>query len=579
MIRLLLIPVILIALITGGVYWSNGAGSQDRADFAFVNRGDNKSLDLNEMSWMQDIRLAYALWEGLFTLDPVTLKPILGTADKATIDPTHRIWTIHIRPDARWSNGDPVLARDFIFSWRRFLETPGQYTYLHYYINGARQYAQDFASYVEARGKGSTTRPAPDFSTVGEVESKDDPRTLIVTLEDPIPIFPALCAFPAFFPMHQASMQPFAEEDSATRNAPVKLVHYDQKFTRPPNLVTNGPYEMTEWSFKRRIRMTASKYYWDRANVKSQTIDQIYAEEPLAAFRLYDQGDVDWVAEADFHIAAAILEKHQRDDVHAFLGYGTYFYSINCLPRLPGNRPNPMVDIRVRQALAMAIDKVPIVRDVGRLGQPVARTYIPPGVFPGYPQPAGLPYDVPAAKKLLADAGYPNGEGFPHLTILFNSEGDHADIAQIIRNQWIANLGITMDLEGVEIKVFGQRLQTQQYDIARASWYGDYDDPTTFTDKYKSDSDDNDAKWINHEYDDLCAAAQKEPDAAKRLALLARAENLLLTEAPIIPMYTYMNAYLFRDNVKGLPLAPNAMVMFKSIYVVHDATTQNGAKH
>ncbi len=563
MIRLMAIPIVLIALITGGVYWSNGAGSRDRADFAFVNRGDNKCLDPNGMSWMQDIRLAYALWEGLYTLDPVTLKPILGTADKAEVDPeTHTIWTLHIRPDAKWSNGKPVLAGDFIFAWRRFLETPGEYTYLHYYIRGAKKYTDDFAKFIEARDSGNPKATPPDFASVGE-QAIDD-HTVRVTLSDPIPFFPALCAFPPFFPMYEPSMRDFAQKDAASG-----LVRYDLKFTRPPSLITNGPYDITEWSFKRRVRMVASAFYWDRANVKSHVIDQIYAEEPLAAFRTYDRGDVDWIAETDPDLAHGIREQNTRHDLHIFTAFGTYYYSLNCLPQLSGKRPNPMTDARVRQALAMSIDKQPIVNNVGRLGQPIARTYIPLGVFPGYPSPPGLGYDVARAKQLLADAGYPDGQGFPHLTILYNSEGNHADVAQIIRNQWMSNLGITMDLEGVEIKVFGERLHTQQYDIARASWYGDYDDPTTFTDKYKSDSEDNDAKWANTDYDALCAAAQKEVDPAKRLALLGKAENILLNEACIIPLYTYVNAYLFRDNVKGLPLSPNAMVMFKSIEVRH----------
>ncbi|HEY1921285.1 MAG TPA: ABC transporter substrate-binding protein, partial [Tepidisphaeraceae bacterium] len=194
MIRLLSIPVILAGLVAASVFWSHDSRDSQRADFAFVNRGDNKCLDPNGMSWMQDIRLAYGLWEGLFTPDPFTWKPVLGTADRAVVDPTQTIWTIHIRPDARWSNGDPVKAGDFIFAWRRFLETPGEYSYLHYYIRGAKQYSQDFAAYLAARKNGGVPLPAPDFATVGEKALND--QTLVVTLIDPVPFFPALLAFP-----------------------------------------------------------------------------------------------------------------------------------------------------------------------------------------------------------------------------------------------------------------------------------------------------------------------------------------------------------------------------------------------
>jgi oligopeptide transport system substrate-binding protein len=188
-------------------------------------------------------------------------------------------------------------------------------------------------------------------------------------------------------------------------------------------------------------------------------------------------------------------------------------------------------------------------------------------VFDGYVSPPGLAYDPEKARQLLAEAGFPGGRGFPDLTILFNNESIHGDVAQIIRRQWLNNLNIRMDLEGVEVKIFGQMLHSQQYSVARASWFGDYADPTTFTDKYKSDSEDNDSKWNCPEYDRLCAEAQKEMDPKKRLQLLSRAEGVLLQQAPIIPLFTYVNAYLFRPEVKGIPLAANAMIMFNSVKV------------
>jgi len=557
MMRLLTIPVILAGLAAAALYWSNDTSGQQRADFAFINRGDNKCLDPNGMSWMQDIRIAYGLWEGLYTLDAKTLEPVLGCADSATTDPTRTIWTIHIRPDARWTNGDPVTAQDFLFGWRRFLETPGEYTYLHFYIRGAKQYSDDFANYLAAKEAGKPAT-APDISTVGE-RALDD-HTLVVTLTDPVPFFPSLLAFPAFFPMNEASMRDFLEPDG---------LHYDFDFTRPPHLVTNGPYRLAQWSFKRRLRLVASDYYWNRASIRSRVIDQIYAEDGLAALRIYDQGDVDWLSDVDPNLAAQMLVDGGRDDLHVFPAFGTYFYSLNCLPTLPDGRKNPLADVRVRQALAMSIDRDPIVRNVGRLGQPQSFTYVPPGVFAGYVSPSGLPFDVPAAQKLLAEAGYPGGRGFPPLSILYNTESFHGDVAQIVRRQWFTNLGIDMKLEGVEVKVFGADLNTQQYDIARAGWFGDYHDPTTFTDKYKSDSDENNSKWASAEYDRLCAEAQREADPQRRMELLSQAEKILLREAPIIPLFTYVNAYLFRPEVKGVALAANGTVMFNGVQVMH----------
>ncbi len=558
--RLLIILVVLVGLLAGALAWSNN-GRQSRADFSFINRGDNKCLDPNNMSWMQDIRLAYALWEGLYALDPMTLKPILGSAESADTSPDKRTWTFHIRSSAKWSNGAPLRAQDFLFEWRRMLETPGEYTYLHHYIAGAEEYETAYADYIAAMADGKPATP-PDFATVGEKVLDD--QTLVVTLKHPVPFFPSLCAFPPFFPMYEPAMRPFGTTDPKTGQTT-----YDLTFTRPPNLVTNGPYRMDQWTFKQRVRLVASDFYWDRANVKSRVIDQVYDDEPLAAFRLYEQGDVDWLADIDPEIAAGIIRNGGRSDLHIFPAFGTYYYEFNCQPKLQDGSNNPLADVRVRQALSMAIDKAPIIRDVGRLNQPITSDYVPPGVFPGYRSPPGLPYDVQKARQLLADAGYPNGRGLPRLSILFNTESTHGDIATMIHRQWQQQLGVDVDLQGVEIKVFGARVHSHDFSISRAGWYGDYYDPSTFTDKYTSGSDNNNAGWSNKDYDKLIAAAELEIDPAKRLNLLSQAENILLNEAPIIPLYTYVGAYMFRDNVRGIPLDPQQMEMFKAAQVVH----------
>jgi oligopeptide transport system substrate-binding protein len=548
----------MLILLGGAMLWSQRT-APGRADFTFVNRGDNKTLDLNSMSWMQDIRLAYALWEGLYTLDPQTLQPIPGCAYPIDLDDSRTVYTFHIRPEARWTNGDPVTSGDFLFAWRRMLEQPGDYTYLLYKIKGAKEYADSFAEWANAVRQ-RTAKLEPDFGIVG-VNALDG-KTLRVTLQQPVPYFPAVCAFPPLFPQHEPSMRKFGNVDEKLG----RIMSYRQDFTRPPNLVTNGPYEMTEWTFKRRVRMTASKYYWDRAHVKSQTIDQVNIEDGLGAFRAYESGTVDWLAEVDSDLAPE-LKAQGRSDLHVFPAFGTYFYSINCKPALPDGRPNPFHDVRVRQAFTMAIDKRPIVENVTRMHEPIATTYVPPGVFPDYPSPKGLGYDVAGARRLLAEAGYPNGQGFPRITILFNNEFEHGKIAQVVRRQWLTNLNVETDLEGVEIKIFGARLHDKEYAVARASWYGDYQDPTTFTDKYLSYSDNNDAGWVNQKYDDLCDLAAKEPDPKARMRLLAEAEGILCQEAPIIPMYYYLSRYMLRSNVHGVPLDPRNMVMMQAVEV------------
>jgi oligopeptide transport system substrate-binding protein len=563
MLRFITICLCLAALLTAAIVWSGGVGqSEAPADFTFINRGDHKTLDPGTMSWLQDIRMAYALWEGLYTPDPQTLLPIPGVAEKVDIDPTQTIYTFHLRPDVRWSNGDAVTTRDFLFSWRRMLEQPAEYTSLHFYVQGAEKYENDYAAWVVQadQGAGLTNIPPPDYATVG-VKAIDD-RTLQITLRHPTPFFLALCALPSFFPLHEPSMHDFAHWDSKTG----RVDSYDEGFTRPPHLISNGPYHLTQWAFKRKLRIVASDYYWNRANVHCRVIDEPIIEESLAAFRAYLGGRVDWLSWVDEDLIGQMRRAGTYPDLHVFQSFGTEYYALNCLPRLPDGRANPLADVRVRRALAMSIDKRIIVENVTKNGQPAAHDYIPPSAFAGYPSPAGLPFDPVQARRLLADAGYPGGNGFPNLQISFNPEVlDRQDTALVVRGQWEANLGIHVDVLPVEAKIFGGRLHTHDFDVARSSWFGDYLDPSTFTNVFRSDSDENNPSWFNKQYDALCDAAETQTDPAQRLRTYAQAEELLLEQAPIIPLYHYVDAYMFRPNVKGIALDARDMVMFQGI--------------
>lgn len=544
MLRVTLILLALVLLLFGAFTWSSSA-RDPRADFTFINRGEIGTLDPNRMSWSQDIRVGYALWEGLYTLDPLTLEAIPGVAEKIDISEDKRVYTFHLRHDARWGNGDEVLADDFVFAWRRMLEQPGDYTYLFHAIRGARKYQEDFAA---ARRDRITL---PDFADVG-IELLDG-RTLRVTLENPMTYFPDLCAFVPFWPLHRASMEA-AEQQGLS-------------FTRPPHLVTNGPYKLVSWNFREKLRLEQNAYYWDRANVKSRTIDVLIGPEPMWAFLKYQAGAADWLTDATGSIGAELYQQ-KRSDMHVVQGFGTYMYKLNCLAKLPSGQTNPLADARVRLALSLAIDRQGIVDMITRLGEPVAATFVPPGVFAGYRSPAGVQFDPNEAKRLLAEAGYPGGAGFPQVSIMFNSEFHHGDVAQYIRRQWMEHLGVTVTLEPLEIKTFREKLHSTAYSIARASWMGDYNDISTFLDCYRTGSENNDTGWGNSEYDRLLDEATREPDQAKRLRLFEQAEDLLMKEQPIVPLYHYVNAAMFRDNVKGLSMHPRNTVIFKQIEVV-----------
>lgn len=568
MLRLLIIPTVLLAFLAGAMVWSNSAQGP-KAEFTFVCPAENKTLDLGMMSWMQDIRIAYALYEGLYTLDPATLDPILGSADHVDANSDKTVYTFHIRDNARWSNGEDLKASDFVFAWRRMIEQPGEYTYLFDYLKNADEYSAAYvkwktevAKWGDTRkpGDGSTAPPAPSFN-VG-VEALSD-KLLKVTLKNPVPYFPALCSYVPFYPQHQGCMEGFEQWDSTH----TYIASYDQRFTRPPNLVSNGPYRLADWSFKRRVRLVASKYYWNPKSVKSHIVDQLYAGDPLAAYRIYESGEAGWITDVGSSLVPELRTAH-REDLKLFPAFGTYYYDFNCNPTLPGGRKNPLADRRVRRALAMAIDKQPVVDNGTRSGEKIARTYVPVGVFRDYQSPPGLPYDPQTARRLFAEAGYPGGANFPRLSILFATEApSQSNVSQIIRRQWQQELGIEVDLESMEVTVRGARLHSHDFSIAYGDWYGDYDDISTFTDLFKSTSENNNPNWKSLEYDELLAKAAVESDPKVRLQLLARAENLMLEDAPIAPLYYGVGDYLIHDNVHGIPINARQSVMLQSVWV------------
>jgi oligopeptide transport system substrate-binding protein len=587
MFRLLVIPAALIALFGAAMAWSGG-GITQRAEFAFINRGDIYTLDLNQMSYMQDFRLTYGIREGLYAPQSGTLKPIPAGAIGHEVTPDGRQWTFHLRPNAKWNNGDPVTARDYVFSWRRMLEEPGEYTYLFYKIRNAKEYEDSYAA----------GHPI-DFNTVG-IKALDD-STLQVTLVDPLPYLLELVAFPIFYPRNEKSMEPFKVVQ------PDGKYTYRNEYTRPakhagePGVVTNGPFDLVRWDFKRRLVLKKSQTYWDKANVKSGSLEMVVNDDPLSQFLQYETRQVDWQSDVPGDLAAQLREQN-RQDLRSSPAFATAFITFMCRPAYPqsfsGTGTNPLSDMRVRQALAMAIDKSVITRDVTRMGELVARTYLPPdGTLPDFrwlPGPydtvhpaaysdkevrdllskdaaipgPGLPYDVKRARALLAEAGYPDGKGFPQLPILYNSDSTtRRQMVQVLKNQWKEALNIDVNIETVEGKIYKQRVSKKDYVIGLAAWYGDYPDMSTFTDKYLSDSLQNDSDWQNKEFDDLCLQATKQADPAKRVELLGKAENLIDTEVPIVPVYHYVNVSLSRDNVHGVTPNPRNVTIFKDVWV------------
>ncbi|MCC7407108.1 MAG: peptide ABC transporter substrate-binding protein [Phycisphaeraceae bacterium] len=540
----------------------------------FVSSADHHHLDPQRMSWMHDIRIADCLFDPLVRLSTpdLTLQP--ATARHWTISPDGRTYRFTLRTDARWSNGDLVTAHDFLAAWRRAMlpDTAADYTQLFWLIRGARDFfhwrSRQLADYAQSPGPHDVQTAERLYrealahfdATVG-LHALDD-HTLEVQLDNPTAYFLELCTFASFLPNHHPSLEKLLQFDPATGR-----VEPDVAWVQPRNLISNGPYTLARWRPKRDLLLLPNPNYYARDQLRNAGILERVAGNEQIALLWYQRREVDWLPDIPTAKPVVLhLLQGDRPDTHLVPAAGTYFYSFNCLPTLPDGTPNPLHDPRLRRALSLTIDRQTIVQKVTRLGdrQPIARTFIPPGAMPGYspPSEAGAAFDPDAARRLLAQAGYPDASSLKNLSIIYNTGAGHENIAQQIAAAWRQHLGLNVKLEAMESKVFSERVKSHNFTICRSSWFGDYRDPTTFLDKMISDNGNNDTAYNNPAYDAILAAAARQPNPRYRLELLQEAESMMLGESPIAPIYHYVRFELF-DPGHVLNLSPNPWARYR----------------
>jgi oligopeptide transport system substrate-binding protein len=604
----LLAPTLALVLVIAVAFLAERPGP--RADFVFINRGDANTLDLHQMSWMQDLRLAHVLYEGLVRLDVFSwdYHVVPGVAESWEASPDGRVYTFHLRADARWSNGEPVRAGDFLFSWRRGLlpEVGCDYIGQLQLIKGARAFSEWRAGALEQlHGQGGGREAAEalwrqtqaKFTELVGAVAPDD-RTLRVELEHPTPYFLDLCAFPAFFPVYPALVEAYTTIDATTGQSRV-----EPGWTKPPTLVTNGPFELASWRFKRDMRFEANPHYWNARSLNIRSIAVPSIEDGNAAVLAFQTGAADWVSDVTpeyraemwarkraFHQEHATrvenlraqgldqfeidrrLPRDPRANIHVVQAFGTYWINFNCLERLRDGRVNPLRDPRVRRALAMAVDKAQLCDEVLRCGERPARTIIPPGSIAGYRSPAGLAFDPSAARALLREAGHADGAALGVIEILYNKDGIHDKIAQAVAKDWEKHLGLSIRLDVQEIKVFRDELKNQNYMASRGGWYGDYGDPTTFLDLHRKDDGNNDRKYASDRFEGLLNRALDEADAGQRLGLLGEAERILVDEdLPVLPLFHYVSIYQFdAHRVSGINCHPRTTQLMGLVDVLGD---------
>jgi oligopeptide transport system substrate-binding protein len=485
--------------------------AMDRAELVVLNGAEPETIDPALLTGQPDGRIAYTLFEGLTAFDE-TGTPQPGVAERWEISPDGRVYTFHLRKNAQWSNGDPVTSQDFVRSWQRTLkpETAAEYAAQLYYIHNARPFNEGTVK---------------DFREVGV--QAPDPYTLIVTLDNPTPFFIDLTAFNTLLPVHMPSV-----EECEKRG---------ESFMKPGKCIGNGAFVLKEWRLFDRIRLEKNPRYWNAEKIQMKSVDIIPTSNGMTAFNFYSTGLADLSVDKGLVPTALLDELKKRSDYHAAPFLGNYFIRFNVTRQ-------PFTDVRVRLALSLAIDKQLLCDKITRAGELPADSFTPPNTA-GYYPPPGLKRDVARAKQLLADAGFPDGKGFPIVYYLYkgdSSTGLDRDIAVELQGMWRDNLGITVQLQQQEWKVYLSSLTDLDYDLCRSSWVGDYKDANTFLGCFVTDDGNNRTGWSNKKFDELIAAAGRELDREKRFAIFREAEKLLVTdEVAICPLYYYVGVQFY----------------------------------
>lgn len=521
--RLLFFTLIVVAVL--GFHYSRThrplrvESAREKGILLLGNGSDPATLDPHLATGTPEHAILDSLFEGLVTTtpeDPDANGP--GVAERwDTQDFIH--WTFHLRRSARWSDGTPLTAGDFLFAFERIL-TPAlgaDYAPMLYPLLNAEEF-----------NMGKIT----DFSQVGV--SAPDAHTLRLVLKGPAPYLPSMLKHYSWYPVPRHIIEKHGE--MTDRVSP---------WTRPGHLVGNGAFQLKEWRLAHYVAVERNPHYWDAPSVRLNGIHFFSIVSDATEERAFRDGQLH--ATLTLPLAKIPLYRQQHSEllrIDPMLA--VYFYRCNVTRK-------PLDDSRVRRALALAVDRAAIVENILRAGQKPAHGLTPPGSSPDYTTPDVLRFDPEKARALLAEAGYPEGRGFPKTEILINTSEAHRSIAEAVQEMWKKHLNISIGVRNEDWGVYLESQRKLDYSICRAAWVGDYLDPFTFLSMWKTGDGNNNTGWSSPAYDALMDASSREPDPARRMAQLQEAETLLLDELPMLPLYWYVHTWLKRPEVRGWP--------------------------
>ena len=555
----------------------------------YVSGPEPESLDPQIGTGQVEQRIYVALYEGLVEYDPQTLEPVPAIAERWETNGDSTEYTFYLRKNARWSNGEPITAGDFVYSIRRGLDPKlaSRGASQAFYIKNAKAYNEGAAFVQDANGvflsdaeavvparltipQGDKQKaaffkanPQIEQAAAGKtfvpvraedvgVEAVDD-YTVKIYLTQPVPFFVKILPYNFFRFVPEKTIAEFAE-----------------KWTLPANIVTSGAFTLKRWSPYDEIVVEKNALYWDAANVRLQQVKFFLVEDQATVMNLYKAGEIDATYNRSVPRSWLFMMQNKLDHQDEFEASIEY-YIINT------TKP-PMNDVRVRRAFNLALDKN-LITATRRTSKPLS-TLIPNNIFKGYPATPAAEFDPQEAKKLLAEAGYKDAAGnydageFPidEIAVTFNTSDGNKFVAEIIQSQWKQNLGLTVPLKNMETKTFFSATAKLEYKgFARFGYVADYIDPYTFLSLFITDGGDNGTGWHDEKYVKLLDAANRTLDAERRNQLLAEAERILLDAQPIIPLTTSSTNWLKKPYVKGM--YPNALTLhpWKYVYLERDS--------
>lgn len=445
-------------------------------------------------------------------------------------------YTFHLRDDIKWSDGKDVTAEDFVYSWQRLVnpETAADYSYMLDCVVNAQEIMEKQKDVSELAVKAV------------------DEKTFEVTLTSDLTYFEELCAFPAMMPVRQDIIE----------------ANGDQWTFDVATYISNGPYKLKEWTHNSQIVVEKNDQYYDYGNLGPETITFKLMDDSNAMLSGFNSGELNFIEDVPQAEIASLIAS---GDLKIVDYLGTYYVCFQ-------TEKEPFDDPLVREAFSLVIDRTYIVNQVTQSGQVEAGGFVPYGISDAdadgddFRTVGGDYYSVNSddyeancekARELLAQAGYPNGEGFPVVEYLYNTSDEHKAVAEALQNMWEEELGVTVTLNNQEWNAFVATRKAGDYSIARHGWISDYNDPISFLDMWLTGGGNNDAQYANDDYDSLIRQAKASTDAAERMQLLHQAEDKLIGEDNVLaPLYFYTQKYMLSDGIDGLYYCPLGYFFF-----------------